>query len=192
MSKKYTINIAERKAAAFGGRFFNNLTDNLLGIGYQLPEPYEEKKDESENITLEFGSNRYDLPLIVACDFQLTKSVKTTTINEAVDRNSGAVVGGGEVLESWGNKGWDLSIRGLIIDEQSHNRPFDLIRDFSNTVKENVIYTVQNSNLFNAIGISCIYVLNVSLPTLEGFKDTQPYVIAARSYVPAVLELRSN
>jgi hypothetical protein len=182
---KLSIKIAERRTVAFGASITDRIVAQLLDQNVKINDRLEDE-DEPEVITLTSGNVEYSLPFVVGIDPALSKSVLTTTINDA--EQDGEFIGGGEVVESWGNKGWDLAIRGLIIDTNNHNRPLQQILQFVNVIRQNTIYEV-TSNLFNSLDIRRIYITNVSLPTLEGFKDTQPYVIQARSYVPAIIQI---
>lgn len=209
----YTVEIlANRFGAAFGNAAFNALlggfrvdpklpaapspgTSNL-----SLPTPYlEDDVVEQSKMGTPFfdkfifrnGTKSYQFEIPPMVDLSMGKRVTTTKINNAIV--DGREIGGGEVIESMGNEAWDITFRGLLIDMDNHRRPLDQMRDLKDIVRINDVLDCRDSKVFNALGIDRIYIKSNGLkfPPLEGYQDTQPFIIEARSYVPVELEIRA-
>jgi hypothetical protein len=133
------------------------------------------------------GSNDYQLTLPPLIDLKNAKRISVTPINDNdFDPDN---LTGEEVIESWGNSSWEITFRGILVDMVSHKRPLDQVKDLVEVFKKNSIIQVSTSRLFNAVGIRSIFITHIDLPAMEGFLDTQPYIIQARSYVAAELIL---
>jgi hypothetical protein len=214
---QYTIDLRTRFGNAFG-ESAARIAESVLGFGYQVPTklegtlpqndsafaiPIKVEDEEAEyysalgtpifdrivfSIPDANGQSRdYQLALPPLIDLRSSKRIAVTPINDndfAVDN-----ITGGEVVESWGNAPWDISMRGILVDMVNHKRPLDQVRQLVEVFKANSIIQVSTSRLFNTVGIRNLYITNIDLPGIEGFLDTQPYVITAKSYVPAELIL---
>jgi hypothetical protein len=194
---KYTIDIIQRFGVAFG-QLQQRVTNNLLGFNYSLPENFTEEETVAgspffDEVSLHYNdaagnAKAYTIDLPPMIDLKMTKRINTTSLNEAIV--GGKSVGGGEVVESMGNQNWDITFRGLLVDMKDHKRPLDQVQKIVNVVKINDIFGV-TCRYFNKVGISQLYIKDISLPPLEGFQDTQPFIIEARSYAPATLQINS-
>lgn len=197
---QFKIDLRERFTASFGFAA-NNIASQVIRQNYSIPQPYinDEVVAQSKMGTplferFEFdykasdGSTQkyiFEIPPMV--DLSISKRINVTTINDAeVD---GEIIGGGEVIESWGNESWDITFRGLLVDMDNHRMPKQQIDEVVRLFKVNNVLEVRSSKLFNSVGISQIYIKSLQFNSLEGFVDTQPFTIQAKSYVPAALEI---
>ena len=210
-SKKYVIDLRTRFGSAFG-ESLARIAESALGFGYQVapnipgpgspltadfivPAPPEEEEVEYmspigtpiyDRFNFSVNGLNYQFVLPPLVDLRMEKRVSVTPVNDNdFDPEN---ISGGEVVESWGSGAWDITMRGILVDMVNHNRPLNQLKGLVEVFKENATFEV-SSRLFNAVGISNMYVKTIELPGMEGFKDTQPYVITARSYVPAELIL---
>lgn len=201
----YTVEVlANRFGVAFGNAARKLLLDYKVEPrqqayptqdNYSLPAPYieEEEMDKSKIGTPFFDrfifrdTDEYKFEIPPMVDLSKDKKISVTEINNAIV--DGKEIGGGEVIESMGSKAWDITFRGLLIDMDNHKRPLDQMRDLHNIFKVNAVLDCKDSKLFNALGIDKLYVKRLSFPPLEGFQDTQPFIIESRQYVPATLEI---
>lgn len=206
---QYTVDLATRFGSAFGAAA-ERVAINLLGLGYnaqtiEVPsapanafvvnQVYEKEEPVYysafgtpiyDRFVFSVNGNSYEFALPPLVDLEIEKRLAETTINDndfVVDN-----VSGGEVIESWGNGPWDVTLRGILVDMNNHKRPLDQVAELVTLFKENT-FIEASSKLFNAVGIKSIYIKKLSLPAMEGFLDTQAYTITARSYAPAELIL---
>jgi hypothetical protein len=189
----YTV---ELLANRFGQAFGNVIREAVLQDYKSFPRPYltDEVADLSKLGTPFFdrfifrnGTRFYKFEIPPMVDVKRGKKLSITEIDNAIV--NGKEVGGGEVIESMGNKAWDITFRGLLIDMDNHRRPLDQMRDLNNMFEINDVLDCKDSKVFNALRIDRLYVRDISFPPLEGFQDTQPFIIEARQYVPATLEI---
>lgn len=197
---EFRIDLRDRFIAAFGF-VADNALDTILNNKYVLPQPFQEDTPVGfskmgtpffdqfnfEHKPTEGTQFNYKFEIPPMVDLSIAKRLNITTINDA--EIDGEVIGGGEVIESWGNEAYDITFRGLLVDMDNHIRPYDQIDQLVQFFQVNGIYEARESRLFNLAKITRIYVKSLSLPALEGFVDTQPFVIQARSYVAATLEI---
>jgi hypothetical protein len=209
----FNIGIADRFGGAFGAAA-QRLAITALGLDYRVAPNAEgttAQKQNNFNIAIagaedevqyfsklgtpifdrvvfseeESGLNyEFELPPLI--DLELDKRLTVTSIND--NDFIVANVNYGEVVESWGSSNWDITFRGILVDMDNHKRPLDqlalLLKAF--VVDKPIVATC---NLFKTVGIREIITKKISLPNIEGFRDTQPFVITARSYAPAELLL---
>jgi hypothetical protein len=205
----YTIDLRTRFGAAFG-ESLGRLAENVLGFGYKVPVPNQQPaqkqsafvvtqtidEDEPEyysalgtpiydRVIFQVNGTNYEFALPPLIDLRSDKRVSITTINDN-DFDTDNLTGG-EVVESWGNSPFDITFRGILVDMINHQRPYDQLTELLNVFKENAIIQAV-SRKFLAAGIRNIFITSIDLP--EGdFVDTLPFIINARSYVPAELIL---
>lgn len=204
----YTIDLRTRFGTAFG-EAFGRLAENVLGFGYQVPVAVERVPKESpfvvtqatdedvpeyysalgtpifDRVVFQYNGNSYEFALPPLIDLRSQKRLSVTPINDN-DFDTDNLTGG-EVVESWGNGAFDITFRGILVDMLNHQRPYNQLTELLEVFKANTIIQAV-SRKFLACGIRNIYITSIDLP--EGdFSDTFPYIINARSYVPAELTL---
>lgn len=203
----YTIDLRTRFGAAFG-ESLGRLAENVLGFGYQVPVAVPVEKnlpfvvnqtvDEDvpeyysalgtpiyDRVIFQANGNNYEFALPPLIDLRSSKRISITPINDN-DFDTDNLTGG-EVVESWGNAAFEITLRGILVDMINHQRPYDQLTALLNVFKENAIIQAV-SRKFLAAGIRNMYITSIDLPEGE-FVDTLPFVINARSYVPAELIL---
>ena len=195
---KYTIDITKRFEIAFGFTAAR-VVERAVGLDYRVPfntspNDLTIKSKMGTTIADRFtfvenfkngNPNSYTLELPPLVDLRLSKKVNATPINDG-DFASDAL-GGGEVVDAWGAQGWDITFRGILVDMDKHQRPFDQLRQLLRIVKIKDVIEIKDSAYFNLLEIKDIYITGFDLPALEAYEDTIPYTITARSYVPAEL-----
>lgn len=170
------IDLASRYAAAFGivkaSEMMSAVSVTKEDNQYQLDffddfdEQDEEVKIVYDKTVISFGSmlfgestNIFAPPMIM--DFDRDKNLIETETN-------------GEdnvIVERWGTKPWEISMRGLLIDVEKRKYPSEKIRDLHRLFKINDKLEVFGKQ-FVEKDIFYIYFKNVSIRALEGFGDT--------------------
>jgi len=118
----------------------------------------------------------YSPPLIM--DFSQEKSLVETEVN---DDNP-------IIIERWGTKPWDISIKGLLIDMEEHNYPEDKINSLNKLWKNNTIIKVTGAQFLDK-DIASIYFKSIDFSPLVGFQDTIQFSINATSIKPVSFTL---
>lgn len=205
----YTIDLRTRFGSAFG-ESLGRLAENVLGFGYQVPVPQLEPAQKQspfvlpappdedvpeyfsalgtpiyDRVIFQVNGTNYEFALPPLIDLRAEKRLGISTINDN-DFDTDNITGG-EVIESWGNGPFNITMRGILVDMINHNRPYEQLTELLNVFKANAVIQAV-SRKFLAAGIRNIFITSIDLP--EGdFVDTLPFVINARSYVPAELIL---
>ncbi|MDX2304608.1 MAG: DUF6046 domain-containing protein [Microscillaceae bacterium] len=112
-------------------------------------------------------------------DFTRTKKITETVLND-----------GNSVIEVAGVQPIDIRIQGVLWNPSGgfpDEELSELIRIFEEDTTLDVV-----SRLFNYHQVTSIYIKSLDTPALEGFEDTQPFVISARSIKPASLVILEN
>lgn len=170
------IDLASRYAAAFGivkaSEMMSAVSLTKEDNKYQLDffDDFNEEDEEIKivhnhvvaifgNMLLGENSSVFAPPLMM--DFRREKDLVETQTN-------------GEdniVVERWGTKPWEISMRGLLIDVENRRYPSDKIRDLHHLFKINDKLEVYGKQ-FEEKDIYYIYFKDVSITPIEGFYDT--------------------
>ena len=126
----------------------------------------------NQNIDYTF---QYD-PLV---DFRRTKKITETALNN-----------GDVVIETAGVEPIDITIRGVLWNPDG-TFPEQELAELIRVFEENAVLDVV-SRMFNYHQINSIYIKGLDTPALEGYPDTQPFVITARSVKAASLIISQN
>lgn len=140
-------------------------------------QPFDEIKVKTEPVSSSVPVIEYAFPYDPLVDVNYVKKVNETE-----------VFGGASVVEMAGTKEADIRIRGVLWNDQGLY-PSDQLEELLAVFQEDSALEVVASKLFLYHSISSIYIKSISLPALEGFRDTQPFVIEAREIVPVELEI---
>jgi hypothetical protein len=97
---------------------------------------------------------------------------------------------GDSVIEVAGVEPVDITIRGVLWNPAGSFPERELSRLIQVFETDTVFKVV--SRLFNYHRISHIYIKELDTPALEGYEDTQPFVITARSIKPFSLIIQQN
>lgn len=93
-----------------------------------------------------------------------------------------------EVVERYGDRSWEIKIRGLLIDMSEHQFPkkkVELIRKLFDTPAPFEV----RAELFDALNIKSIYFTSIDIETVAGFEDTISFTMEARSIKPVEFRL---
>ena len=127
--------------------------------------------DNSETLTY-----RLELPAVIR--WSRKKRVTKTVLNR--DQVSG--VDAGEVIESSGWSPWQISIQGLVISDNHLTPPYQAVEGFDDFLSWHKVYKVE-SQLFNALSIENLVILDESFSAVADFPDTMSFTIKAQSHV---------
>lgn len=178
------INLAARYAAAFGMVAASNAMhqvvitkeDNKYGVDYYSNDSdYQKVIFEYDKTKLEFNamiggenSTVFAPPPLISFDRQ--KNLVETEINGSEN----------VVVERWGTKQWDITLRGILVDMEAHRYPDKEIAKIVNLFEYNGIIKVVGEQFYDK-GIDSIYIQSINLNVAEGFSDTITYSISAKS-----------
>ena len=84
------------------------------------------------------------------------------------------------IVERWGTKPWEISMRGILIDVENRQYPTEHVRKLHRLFKHNNVVEVVGV-LFEEKDISKIYFKDVSITPLEGFSDSVQFSFTASS-----------
>lgn len=82
------------------------------------------------------------------------------------------------IVERWGTKPWEISMRGILIDVENRQYPTEHVRKLHRLFKHNNVVEVVGV-LFEEKDISKIYFKDVSITPLEGFYDSIQFSFTA-------------
>lgn len=84
------------------------------------------------------------------------------------------------IVERWGTRPWEISIRGILIDVENRQYPTEQIRKLHRMFKYNNVIEVIGV-LFEEKDIDIIYFTEVSITPMEGYSDTVQFSLTASS-----------
>jgi hypothetical protein len=183
----YTIDLAARYAAAFG----------MMAVGKQIDKAFIDKSEnndykfdyypvQSSDIeyvkmevpgleALEFSSILSgDKAKIFAPPLMMSFSQEKSLIETEVNDDDPIVI------ERWGTKPWDISIKGVLIDLENRIYPSDEIRRLNQNWKYNGVIKVIGKQ-FEEKDIDTIYFKSIDFSGVEGYQDTIQFSIEASS-----------
>jgi hypothetical protein len=88
-----------------------------------------------------------------------------------------------EVVEKYGDKSWEVKIKGILVDTVNHRYPSSQmikLREFFDVAAPFAV----EGQMFDDLGISSIYFTQVDISGVAGYEDTVQYSIDARSIRP--------
>lgn len=108
--------------------------------------------------------------------FKCNKNIVTTNID-----GSDAVV-----VESFGLEPWDITVKGILVDLENHQYPFQKMVKIRELFEANTTYEVWDCDILANLGIEQIYFEKVQeLKVLEDYQDTVEFTFKAHSIKPA-------
>lgn len=84
------------------------------------------------------------------------------------------------IVERWGTKPWEISMRGILVDVENRQYPSEQVRKLLQFFKYNNVIEVVGV-LFEEKDIDMIYFKEVSISPMEGFSDTVQFSLTASS-----------
>ncbi|OPB87809.1 DUF6046 domain-containing protein [Elizabethkingia occulta] len=187
------INLAARYAAAFGIIAISNKINQVVAIKednkYQV-EVYEDFDDTFEEVYLEYNNKELKFSGMLEGD---TSSIYAPPLMMNFTREKNLIetnVSGGDsvVIERWGTKPWNIDIRGILIDTETHNYPSDKIKELCRLFDYNDIISVVGRQFYEK-DIKSIYLKSVDVTPVEGFADTIQFTLKASSINPVTYTL---
>jgi len=111
---------------------------------------------------------QYEFPNDPILDVQLAKKVTETEI-----------AGGASIIEMQGNKAADFRFRGVLWANDGYY-PKTQLEQLLEVFRENEEIEVEESKYFGMLGINTLVCVNLSLPGIEGYEDSQPFVLTMK------------
>lgn len=96
------------------------------------------------------------------------------------------------VIEEVAHNGFDISIRGVLINEDNDDYPYDQVAQLNNLINKRGGLVVQNTILNRSYGIERIVIRNASLPGEEGMQSMQSFTLSAVADRDVQLEIREG
>lgn len=124
----------------------------------------------------------WEFPVEPLVTVTASKVVVTTQMSEGV----------GPVVEEVADEGYTVVIRGVLINEDNDDYPYDQVARINNLRTKLGGLAVQNKILNKCYGIDKIVIKSISVPGEEGSQSMQSYTITAVSDRDVQLELREG
>jgi Domain of unknown function (DUF6046) len=167
-----------------------NFTDSLTGAKVMVDDgrsSYEEFTLKRPGLELKFGysglikqlDNVFAPPALVS--FKREKRIDETIVSSN-DAN-GEELEFGQVVENYGRKPIDITIKGILVDMVYHQYPSNKIRQLIDLFDYNGVWEVEGQ-IFIDHRIKSIYFMSLDDEPVQGFMDTWSYTISARSIKP--------
>lgn len=117
----------------------------------------------------------------VICSFRHGKRIGQTILS--VNDANGNELEYGEVVENYGRKPVDITIRGVLIDMIGHKYPGDRVKRLMDLFYFNGSWAVEGQ-IFRDHKIQSIYFTDMEDAGVQGYEDTWSFSIEARSIKP--------
>lgn len=176
-----TVDIAERIRTAFGftaASQRNKLATQAVEV-YVSDFAFEEMTlRSSDNQTMVFrdmvdgadGSVYAPPPMI---SFSKSKNLVITEIDGS----------DAEVVERYGDKSWEIKIKGVLVDMVNHQYPSAQVVKMREFFNIGAPFAVEGQ-MFDDLEIKSIYFTNVEIAGVAGYEDTIQFSLDARSIKP--------
>ncbi|MNT12693.1 hypothetical protein D3C72_1476320 [compost metagenome] len=89
-----------------------------------------------------------------------------------------------DVVERYGTKSWEISIKGILIDMVNHNYPSQKVRQLRELFEYNRPFGVEGQ-IWDDLNIRSIYFSDTEIGGIPGYADTIQFDLTARSIKPA-------
>lgn len=200
-----TIQLGERFNSAFGfvGDPGNSLQetgfeDTLTGAEVYVKDgrsSYENFTLRRPGVELKFayggllgeGDTIFSPPAL--CSFKSSKRIGQTIVTSNDDQ--GNEVAYGEVVENYGRKPVEITIRGLLIDMVNHQYPSSKVKQLTEFFDYNGAWEVEGQ-IWRDKKIRSIYFLDMDDGPVQGFMDTWQFTLSACSIKPVEYFLKQN
>ncbi len=186
------VNLADRYRNAFGfvagnmskklenNGFKDEITQSSNSVNYYVWDKdvkFDEVKLYRDTIEIDFAfkiisddySSVFGTPPVLS--FSRKKNLTITPIDNVDDI---------EVVERYNTEPWDIDWKGLLIDMDNHAFPLDKLKQLNEIFNYNGIWNV-SSEIFNALGITAVYIQDIQIEFVEGFEDTIAYSFKMRA-----------
>ena len=194
------IDLAGRYSSAFGF-LASNIIPRVPGIfnPYRF-EAYQEGDTEFEDITLAYSGitlNFASLPIAkagLASAFTTPKTASNNIIAPppiiSFSRKKNLIITdvndsngfGADVVERWNNAPWEIRMRGILIDTETHNYPTELVKIVSRLFSFGGTIDVAGTQ-FTEKDISYMNITSIDINPVVGFADTIQFSLTARSAI---------
>lgn len=119
------------------------------------------------------------VPGILAPPPMLTFNCDKNIITTAVDGSDAVVV------ESFGQKPWEIKMDGILVDMNSHGYPSIQMKQFRELFEANTTFEVLDCDILADLGIEQVYIKQVTeLKVLQDYPDTVEYKLVLNSIKP--------
>ena len=190
----YTFDYKKRLKAAFYDTKY--IASGFAGdlIRGSKPKPENNPYENSESLKVRNSGNPvFDQIDIKSTDSNLVYSFKYDPL---LDISYSKVITetktskGRAVVEYAGISPASVTIRGVLWNPEG-SYPGEDLEELLEVFREEAVLEV-SSKLFGLHQITSIYIKSLATPALEGFEDTQPFTIQARSIEPVSLVITEN
>lgn len=188
------LNLADRYARAFGIVAISEAMHQVVVTKEENKYHVESfNKGQTQEISFEYENTRlvFDTMLSGAQSsvFAPTPSLSFSREKKLIETE----ISGSDtvVVERWGNKQWDITVQGILVDMEQHQYPFSQIQDIASLFEYNGIIKVVGESFYDK-GIDSIYIRSVNLQAVDGFSDTIKFTLEARSIKEVGFSLLEN
>jgi len=181
----YTVQLGQQFRNAFGYTPYQ-VTPVAVNIGeaksqYDAMPAYEPSTPTVDIITLfhdELGE--VNLEMLVSVDASRQKNIRTTIVNE----NQESGLPQGEVVESYGWQPWNLTLKGILIDNESGQYPTDKVEQLRALGDIHDTFQIYSDYINRGLGIEEIYFTKIDIKRDPKFVNAQPFTLSAKSHTP--------
>lgn len=197
-AKKKVIDLGNRFQSAFGfvtnnksttlakSKSFNAAIGTSSATIVDGRSSFEEFTMSRPGLKLKFGytgfvnnDNVFAPPAILS--FKSSKRIEETIVT-SVDR-SGEELAYGQVVELYGSMPINITIKGLLIDMDTHQYPSAKVKQLAELFNYNGIWIVEGQ-IWGDKGIKTIYIESMEDGGIQGYMDTWQFTLEARSISP--------
>lgn len=200
-----TIQLGDRFNSAFG--FVGAPGESLQATGFEDTltgaEVYvQDGRSTYENFTLSrpglelkfaygglLGENDTVFAPPALCSFKSSKRIGQTIVTS--NDEQGNEFAYGEVVENYGRKPVEITIRGLLIDMVNHEYPSAKIQQLTELFDYNGAWQVAGQ-IWRDKKIWSIYIVDMDDGPVQGFMDTWQFTLSAFSFKPVEYFLKQN
>ncbi len=186
-----TINLSQRYAAAFGhlatANQPNAVTVTQENSKYNL-EFYEKSKEDFEEMSFSYNGQKVVFGSVPFLSSSKNENILAPPPIISFSRDKKHIItdingGANEVVERWSTRQYNLRIRGILVDIENHQYPKSKISELNRFFEYNGVVDVSGTQFFDK-SISSVYLKGIEINGVQGFADTQQFVITARAIAP--------
>ncbi|WP_420581938.1 DUF6046 domain-containing protein [Reichenbachiella sp.] len=193
---EYQVEITKRFLAAFPS---NGLIGYAAGVnsGIYKNLPFSERQGIFQGQDAPFGKSKFGTPLWDSIKIKTLEDdpVEYTFPNDPMvdpsfqkKKTETEIFGGQSVIEAAGSKATAFKIKGILWNNDGQY-PEDQLAELLEVYQPDTEIEVISSRMFLYFNIDRLFIESLSLPAIEGYSDSQPFVIYARETRPVELSI---